>query len=221
MKLLRWSLRLLVLLLVQILVLLLLSKICNRHLQLCNHLLVKAVIKRQEDKPLQRKWRKCWKTQYKNSKKASKGSKQCKFRRKFQKNLLDRMERHDNLFGESMQSLQENVHTLTQTMTLGFLMLGQIMNQGVPHNPPPSHYQPSNFGSPITSSFSCKSNSKSNLNLGESSNISGRHSQNNGNIAKTGEEKTYYSYKRILYILYNMWTFRKQHFQTQSLEEPC
>ena len=52
-----------------------------------------------------------------------------------------------------MQSLQENVDTLKQTMTQAFLMIGQIMNQGVPHNPQPSHYQPSNFGSPITSSL--------------------------------------------------------------------
>ena len=57
-----------------------------------------------------------------------------------------------------MQSLQENVHTLTQTMTQAFLMMRQIMNQDVPRNPPPSHYQPSNFGSPITSSFSSESN---------------------------------------------------------------
>ena len=32
---------------------------------------------------------------------------------KFQQNLLEWMERQDNLFRESMQSLQENVHTLT------------------------------------------------------------------------------------------------------------
>ena len=72
---------------------------------------------------------------------------------KIQKNLLERMERQDNLFWESMQSSQENVDTLKQTMTQAFLMIGQIMNQGVPHNPQPSHYQPSNFGSPITSSL--------------------------------------------------------------------
>ena len=78
---------------------------------------------------------------------------------KFQQNLLERMERQDNVFQECMQSLQENVHTLTQTMTQAFLMIGQIMNQVVPCNPPPSYYQPANFGSPITSSFSCESNS--------------------------------------------------------------
>ena len=78
---------------------------------------------------------------------------------KFQQNLLERMERQDNLSRESMQSLQENIRILTQTMTQVFLMMGQIMNQGVPRNPPPSHYQPSNFRSPITSSFSCESNS--------------------------------------------------------------
>ena len=73
-----------------------------------------------------------------------------------------------------MQSLRENVRTLMQTMTQAFLMIGQIMNQGVPRNPPPSHYQPSNFDSPITSNFSCKSNSQRNPNLRESSNISER-----------------------------------------------
>ena len=78
---------------------------------------------------------------------------------KFQQNLLERMERQDNLSRESMQSLQENVRTLTQTMTHAFLMVGQIMNQGVPCNPLPSHYQPLNFASSITSSFSCESNS--------------------------------------------------------------
>ena len=85
---------------------------------------------------------------------------------KFQRNLLERMERQDNLFRESMQSLQENVRTLTETMTQAFLMMRQIRNQGVPRNPPPSYYQPSNFGSPITSSFSCESNSQRNPNLG-------------------------------------------------------
>ena len=93
-----------------------------------------------------------------------------------------------------MQSLQESVDTSMQTMTQTFLMIGQIMNQGVPHNPQPSHYQPSNFGSPITSSFSCESNSQMNPNLGESLNISERHSQNNGSIAKMGKKKTYYSF---------------------------
>ena len=34
-----------------------------------------------------------------------------------------------------MQSLQENVHTLTQAMTKEFLIMGQIMNQGVSRNP--------------------------------------------------------------------------------------
>ena len=43
MKLLLWSVQLLVLLLVQLLVLLLFRKICHRHLHLFNHLLVKAV----------------------------------------------------------------------------------------------------------------------------------------------------------------------------------
>ena len=104
------------------------------------------------------------------------------------------MERQDNLFGESMQSLQEDVRTLTQTMIQAFLMMGQIMNQGVPRNPPPSHYQPSNCVSPITSSFSSESNSQRNPNLGESPNISERHSQNNGSIAKMGEEERYYSF---------------------------
>ena len=85
---------------------------------------------------------------------------------KFQQNLLEKMERQDNLFRESMQSLQENVRTLTQTITQAFLMMGQIMNQGVPRNPPPSRYQPSNFGFPITSSFSCECNSQRNPNLG-------------------------------------------------------
>ena len=70
------------------------------------------------------------------------------------------MERQDNLFRKSMQSLQENVHILTQTMKQTFLMMGQIMNQDVPCNPPPSHYQLLNFGSPVTSSFSCESNSQ-------------------------------------------------------------
>ena len=76
------------------------------------------------------------------------------------------MESQDNLFRESMQSLPENVRNLTQTMTQAFLMMGQIMNEGVPRNPPRSHYQPPNFGSLITSSFSCEINSQSNLNLG-------------------------------------------------------
>ena len=58
---------------------------------------------------------------------------------KFQKNLLEMMERQDNLFRESMQSLQENVRTLTHTMTQAFLMMGQIINQAVPRNPRPSH----------------------------------------------------------------------------------
>ena len=113
---------------------------------------------------------------------------------KFQKNLLERMEKQDNLFRESMQSLQKNVRTLTQTVTQAFLMMGQIMNQGMPHNPPPFHYQPSNFGTPITSSFSCESNSQRNPNFGESLNIFERQSQNNGSTAKIREEKTYYSF---------------------------
>ena len=51
-----------------------------------------------------------------------------------------------------MESLQENVLTLMQTMTQAFLMMGQIMSQVVPRN---YHYQPSryqllNFGSPIS-----------------------------------------------------------------------
>ena len=73
-------------------------------------------------------------------------------------------------------------------------MMGQITNQGVLRNPPSSHYQPLNFGSPITWSFSCDSNFQRNPNLGESSNISDSHSQNNGSIVKMGEEKTYYSF---------------------------
>ena len=52
------------------------------------------------------------------------------------------MERQDNLFRESIQSLQENVRPLTQTKTEAFLMMGQITNQGVAPNPPPSDYQP-------------------------------------------------------------------------------
>ena len=69
------------------------------------------------------------------------------------------MERHDNFFRESMQSLRENVHPLTQTMTQTFLKMGQIINQGVFPYLLPSRYQPSDFGSPMTSYFSCKSNS--------------------------------------------------------------
>ena len=51
-----------------------------------------------------------------------------------------------------MESLQENVLTLMQTMTQAFLMMGQIMSQVVPRNYhyQPSHYQLSNFGSPIS-----------------------------------------------------------------------
>ena len=55
------SVQLLVVLLVQVLVLLRFSKICHGHLHLFNHHLVKAVIKRQDGKLLERKWRKCWK----------------------------------------------------------------------------------------------------------------------------------------------------------------
>ena len=54
-KLLLWSVQLLILLLVQLLVLLLFSKIYHRHLHLFNHLLVKAVIKCQKDRLLERK----------------------------------------------------------------------------------------------------------------------------------------------------------------------
>ena len=36
--------------------------------------------------------------------------------RKFEKNLLERMETQYNLFRESTQSLQANLHTSTQTM---------------------------------------------------------------------------------------------------------
>ena len=36
--------------------------------------------------------------------------------RKFQKNLLERIETQYNLFRESMKSLQGNVHTSTQNM---------------------------------------------------------------------------------------------------------
>ena len=36
--------------------------------------------------------------------------------RKFEKNLLERIETQYNLFRESMKSLQANVHTLTQNM---------------------------------------------------------------------------------------------------------
>ena len=35
------------------------------------------------------------------------------------------MEKQDNLFSESMQSLQENVRTLTQAITREFLMMGE------------------------------------------------------------------------------------------------
>ena len=66
-------------------------------------------------------------------------------------------------------------------------MMGQIMNQGVA--PPPSRYQPSNFGFRTNSSFSCESNSQRNPNFGEPSNISERHTQNNGSITKMGEGK--------------------------------
>ena len=68
--------------------------------------------------------------------------------------------------------------------------MGQIMNQGMRLNPPSSHYQPSNFDPPITSSFSCENNSQRNPNLGESSNISERHYQNSGSIVQMGDEKT-------------------------------
>ena len=176
------AVQLLVLLLVQLLVLLLFSKIYHRHLHLFNHLLVKAVIKRQEDKLLERKWRKCLKiAEIKKVKENSQRPKPVQIQRKnnFSKTFT------------SMQNLQENVHNLTQTMTQEFL--GQMMNQGVPRNPPPSHYQPSNFGSPVTSSFSCESNSQRNPNLGESSNISERHNQNNSSICANGRGKTYYS----------------------------
>ena len=64
-----------------------------------------------------------------------------------------------------MRSLQENVRILTQAMTQAFLMMGQIMNQAVSRNPPLSHYEPSSFGSPITSSLSCEGNSQRNPNL--------------------------------------------------------
>ena len=59
---------------------------------------------------------------------------------KFKLNLLQRMDRQDNIFRESMQSLHGNLHTLTQTMIQEFLMMGKIMNQVVPRNLPPSHY---------------------------------------------------------------------------------
>ena len=104
---------------------------------------------------------------------------------KFRKNLPETMERQDNLFWESIQNLQENVRALPQ-----------IMNQGVHRNPPPFHYQASNFRFAITSSFSCESKSQRNPNLGESSNIFERQaSQINGSIMKIGEEKN------ILFIL--------------------
>lgn len=64
-----------------------------------------------------------------------------------QQNLLEKIERQDNLFRESMQSLQENAGTFTQTMTQAFLMMEQITIQGVARNAPPSHNQPSNFAS--------------------------------------------------------------------------
>ena len=82
-KLLVCSVQLLVLLLVQLLVLLLFIKICHRHLHLLNHLLVKAVIKRQEDKLLERKWRKCWKiAEIKEFKEFSQRSKPVQIQRK-------------------------------------------------------------------------------------------------------------------------------------------
>ena len=102
---------------------------------------------------------------------------------KFRKNLPEKMERQDNLFRESMQGLQENVRTLPK-----------IMNQGVHCNPPPSHYQASNFGSVITFSFSCESKSQRNPNLGESSNISERQVKSMVALRKWERKKTYYSF---------------------------
>ena len=103
---------------------------------------------------------------------------------KFKQNLLERMEGQDNLFRESISSVQNNVGTLTQTMRQAFLMMEQIMNEGVLRSIPPCHYQPSNFGTPITLLLSCESNSQRNLNLGESSNISERHVPKNSSIAQ-------------------------------------
>ena len=81
-KLLLWSVQLLLLLLVQFLVLRLFGKICHQHLHPLNHLLVKVVIKRREDKLLERKWRKCWTIAEikKNSKRSPKDPNQYKFR---------------------------------------------------------------------------------------------------------------------------------------------
>ena len=55
-KLVLWSVQLVISLL-----LVLLNKVCHPHPDLFNHLLVKAVIKRQDDKLFDRKWKKCWK----------------------------------------------------------------------------------------------------------------------------------------------------------------
>ena len=57
-------------------------------------------------------------------------------------------------------------------MTQAFLMMGQKMSQVLPPNPPSSHYIPTSFHSPMTSSFSCESNYQMNPNLGESFKIS-------------------------------------------------
>ena len=67
----------------QLLLLLLFSKICHRYLHLFNHILVKTVIKRQEDKPLRRKWRKCWEiVEIKEFKESSQSSKILQIQRK-------------------------------------------------------------------------------------------------------------------------------------------
>ena len=177
MKLLQWSLQLLVSLLF-----LIFSKICHGHLHLFIPLLKKAVIKRQEDKLPERKWRKCWKiAEMKEFKETPKGPNLYKLRGR---KISVKLTREDE------ETYVENVRTLTQIKTEAFLMMGQITNQGVLRNYyyQPSHYQLSNFGSPII----CKSNSLKNPNLGESSNISERHSQSNRNIAQMEEERTHY-----------------------------
>ena len=66
------------------------------------------VIKRQEGKLLERKWRECWEIVKIKELQTSTNLKE----EKFQQNLLERMERQENLFQESMQSLQENLRTL-------------------------------------------------------------------------------------------------------------
>ena len=75
-------------------------------------------------------------------------------------------------------------------MTQTFLMMGETMNQGVPRNSPNSHISHQILILQLPHTSVAKVIPREILILGESSNIFERHSQNNGSIAKMGEEKT-------------------------------